>query len=194
MTIKPTARAHRARHLLLGLAATAVAGAGLAASHVAPADAAAFPEATVHANGGLIGHIAPSRQAPRNYVFGNGSTVSVDCRVRATPVQGNRTWYLIAAEGDANWVSGRYLTVHGHSEQCSDRSIDATATKSTGLFLGPTRQDARPGALAKGDSLVVRCYTGSPTVSHWMLTEKDHWVKASALHPTEQVPYCSQTV
>lgn len=194
MTIKSTARADRARRLLVGLSATAVAGAGLAFTQVAPADAATFPTATVHANGGLIGHITPSRHAPRNDIFGNGSTVSVDCRVQATSVQGNRTWYLISAEGDADWVSGRYLTVHGHSRQCSHRSIDATARKSTGLFLGPTRQDVRPGLLESGDRLVVRCYTGSPTVSHWMLTEKGHWVKASALQPSSKVPYCSQTV
>lgn len=178
---------------IAGAVATGAAALGLATT--ATADAATFPKATVHAEGGLIGHIRPSTHGPRNYTFPNGSTVHVDCRVQATSVGGNRTWYLISGEGEANWVSGKYLTVHGHSQQCSSRSIRATATKDSGLFQGPTtRDEVPPGAeMLKGDKLTVRCYTGGFTTPRWVLTEKSDWVRASALRTNTKIPYCSQT-
>ena len=74
------------------------------------------------------------------------------------------------------------------------RGSCATATTTTGLFQGASRDDVRIGTLAKGSSLVVRCFTGHAdgTVRPWVLTEKSNWVRASAVKTSQKIPYCSR--
>lgn len=189
---RPTRRGARRTAAVLG---AVLAGAtALGAAQTATADAQGRTDATVHARGGLISHVRPSTHAPRTYVFPDRSAVNLDCRVDATEVDGRDNWYLVSAEGDANWVSGRYLTLHHKVKKCATRRIDATSTTKTGLFEGPSRDDVRIGTLHRGDSLVVRCFTGHQDgpVRPWVLTEKSNWVRASAIRTTTTIPYCTR--
>lgn len=180
---------------LLGavLAGATVLGVG----QTTTADAANFPKATVHADGGLISHLAPSTEAPRDYVFNDGDRVSVDCRTSGTTVKGNDTWYLIAGEGDASWVSGRYLDVKGQPEDCGLAvTIPVTVTKQTEVNEGPSSDDVPLDTLSKGDGMEAHCYvdaaaTGQPE-QHWVLLSESGWVRSSALDASKAIPYCSQ--
>lgn len=196
MKIRPTMKTRPTSGRLVAAAGAVITGAAaLTALNAHAADAAGFPTATVHADGGLIGHVTPSTHGTRNHTFADGARVSVDCRVHGTSVGGNRTWYLIAGEGEANWVSGRYLSVHGHSEQCGGtEGTDAVATRATGVFAGPTGADIKESTLAKGDHVGVICYTGTEAGPEpvWMLTDKAHWVRGAALKQVAHIPYCSQ--
>ena len=102
----------------------------LAAATAAPVDGAA--QGLVVAKGGLVGHVRPSRHAPANYTFPNGSKGTLDCRVSGTVVDGNRRWFLVVAEGDANWVSARYVRSVGPAPE--------PATRAT----APSRRRQRP--------------------------------------------------
>ncbi|SDS99550.1 SH3 domain-containing protein [Microlunatus soli] len=188
----------RVRRLTALAGATLALAAGLGVAHTATADAANFPKATVHADGGLISHRSPSTESPRGYVFDNGTRLSVDCKIDGSTVKGNDDWYLIAAEGDASWVSGRYLTVHGEPEYCGLAvTAPVTTTERTGVFEGPTKSDTREDTLPKGVGMEAVCYVDSEATGQsrqrWVLLSESGWVRASALDASKKIPYCSQT-
>jgi hypothetical protein len=191
-------RTRRTPVRIAALLGAVLAGAtALGVGQTAMADAKTSPDATVHAKGGLVSHITASRYGPRNYVIADGEALHLYCRVKATSVEGNRNWYLVVAEGDANWVSGRYLELHRKVKSCARDGIDATATKKAGLFQGASRDDLRIGTLQSGSKLVVRCYTGrrvagDPTMRRWVFTEKANWVPFSAVRTGKKIPYCWQ--
>lgn len=196
MDIGTIARLDRSRRIAALGGAVAV-GAALAIGQHTPAEADTYPKATVHADGGLIAHRSPSTHAPRSYLFRDGDRVSVDCRSVGTNVGGNFNWYLVAAEGDAKWLSGRYLDVSGTPEFCGgDLTVSATTTTSTGAYEGPTTDDLYDESLNKGVGVEVYCYSDSAPVGQpserWMLASEIGWIPASDLKTAQKVPYCEQ--
>lgn len=172
--------------------------AAVAATLVAPlAPASATPEAetakgTVVAEGGLIAHVRPSRHAPANYTFPNGSQLTLDCKVTGTVVGGNPRWYLVVAEGDANWVAARYVTNVGPDPEPCDPSDGTYAAKTTAVLkkrVGPSTADASAGTYAKGQKLRVQCFTNSG--QKWYRTDAGRWVRATYVTTSASVRYCS---
>lgn len=162
----------------------------LAPATAAPPDATA--KGVVVAKGGLIGHVRPSTHAPDNYTFPNGSKVTLDCKVPGPVVGGNPRWYLVVAEGDANWVSARYVRNVGPApDPCdpSDGTFSATATTALKKRTGPTTADASAGTYAKGQKFRVQCYTDSG--QKWYLTDSSKWVSAKYVKTSSKVRYCS---
>jgi hypothetical protein len=176
--------------LTLTAAVAATLALPLAPATAAPVDAAA--EGVVVAKGGLIGHVRPSTHAPANYTFPNGSEVTLDCKVSGTVVDGNPRWYLVVAEGDANWVSARYVRNVGPAPEPCDPSDGTFSAKTTTVLkkrVGPTTADASAGTYAKGQKFRVQCYTNSG--QKWYLTETSRWVSAKYVTTSSQVRYCS---
>ena len=187
---------HRAiANKALTLTAATVAALALPLVAAATATAAAAEgaaEGVVVAKGGLVGHVRPSTHAPANYTFPNGSEVTLDCKVSGTVVDANRRWYLVVAEGDANWVSARYVRNDGpRPEPCdpSDGTFSAKATAVLKKRVGPTTADASAGTYAKAHRLRVQCYTDSG--HRWYLTDTSRWVSATYVRTSSRVRYCS---
>ncbi len=180
-----------ARTALILTAATAAA----LALPMAPATAAPIERAAkgvVVAEGGLVGHVRPSTHAPANYTFPNGSEVTLDCKVSGTVVNENRRWYLVVAEGDANWVSARYVRNVGPAPQPCDPSDGTFSARTTAVLnkrVGPTTADASAGTYAKGQKFRVQCYTDSG--QKWYLTDTSRWVSARYVRTSSEVRYCS---
>jgi hypothetical protein len=161
-----------------------------ATATAAPVDPAA--EGVVVARGGLVGHLRPSMHAPANYTCPNGSEVTLDCTVQGTVVNGNPRWYLVAAEGDANWVSARYVRNVGPSPEPCDPSDGTYAARTTAVLkkrVGPTTADSSVGTYARGRTFQVQCYTDSG--QKWYLTDASRWVSAKYVRTSAQVRYCS---
>jgi hypothetical protein len=156
----------------------------------APVDETA--EGVVVAKGGLIGHLRPSTHAPANHIFPNGSEVTLDSKVSGTVVDGNPRWYLVVAEGDANWVSARYLRNVGPAPEPCDPSDGTFSAKTTAVLkkrVGPTTADASAGTYAKGQKFRVQCYTDS--WQKWYLTDTSRWLRAKHVTTSSKVRYCS---
>jgi hypothetical protein len=181
---------------LTALTLTAAVAATLALP-LTPATAAPVDESArgvVVARGGLIAHLRPSTHAPANYTFPNGSEVTLDCKVPGTVVGGNPRWYLVVAEGDANWVSARYVRNVGPGpEPCdpSDGTFSARTTAALKKRVGPTTADATAGTYAKGQTLRVQCYTD--TGQKWYLTSASRWVRATYVKTSSAVRYCTNS-
>lgn len=146
----------------------------------------------VVAKGGLVAHVRPSTHSPANYTFRDGSKVTLDCKVSGTVVHGNTRWYLVVAEGDANWVSARYVRNVGPApDPCdpSDGTFSAKTTASLTKRVGPSTADPSAGTYAKGRTLRVRCFTDSG--QRWYLTDTSRWVRATYLTTSPKVRYCS---
>jgi hypothetical protein len=176
--------------LTLTAAVAATLSLPLAPASAAPVDGAA--EGVVVAKGGLIGRVRPSTHAPANYTFPQGSKVSLDCKVNGTVVDGNPRWYLVVAEGDANWVSARYVRNVGPAVEPCDPSDGTFAAKSTAVLkkrVGPTTADATAGKYAKGKTFRVQCYTDSG--QKWYFTDGSRWVSAKYVKTSSKVRYCS---
>lgn len=181
---------HRLTAALTTAAAVATAlVASPSTATAAPSDPVA--RGVVVAQGGLIGHLRPSVHAPANYTFGNGSKISLSCKVSGTVVDGNNRWYLVLAEGDANWVSARYVSNVGPAPDPCDPSDGTFAAKTTARVtkrVGPTTADASAGSYAKGQKLRVQCFTDSG--QKWYLTDGGRWVRAAYVS-TSSVRYCT---
>lgn len=183
---RPTARTA----LTLAAAVAVTLALPLAPATAAPVDEAA--KGVVVAKGGLIGHVRPSTHAPANYTFPNGSKVTLDCKVPGPVVGGNSRWYLVVAEGDANWVSARYVRNVGKApDPCdpTDGTFSATATAALKKRVGPTTDDASAGTYAKGQKFRVQCFTHSG--QKWYLTDTSRWVCATYVKTSSKVRYCS---
>lgn len=176
------------------LTVTAAVAATLALP-LAPANAAelgATAQGVVVAKGGLIGHVRPSTHAPANYTYPDGSEISIDCKVPGPVVGGNPRWYLVVGEGDANWVSARYVRNVGPGPDPCDPSDGTYSAKTTAVLkkrLGPTTADASAGTYAKGQRFRVQCFTDSG--QKWYLTDKSRWVSARYVRTSSSVRYCS---
>jgi uncharacterized protein YraI len=162
---------------------------------LAPAQAAptgGTAKGVVVARGGLIAHVRPSTRAPANFTFPNGSEVTLDCKVSGTVVSGNPRWYLVVAEGDANWVAARYVRNVGPAPEPCDPSDGTFAARTTTIVnkrVGPSTHDATAGTYAKGQSLRVQCFTKSG--QKWYLTSGSRWVRATYVTTSSKVRYCS---
>lgn len=179
----------------LALAATAAVAATtvlpLAPASAAPGDAPA--RGVVIAKGGLVGHLRPSTHAPANYTYPQGSEVTLDCKVPGPVVGGNSRWYLVNGEGDANWVSARYVRNVGPGPDPCDPSDGTFAAKTTAALkkrVGPTTADTSAGTYAKGAKFRVQCHTGSGA-QKWYLTSASRWVSAKYVTTSADVRYCS---
>ncbi len=176
--------------LTLATAVAATLALPLAPASAAPA--ADTAEGVVVSAGGLVGRVRPSTHAPANYTFPNGSEVTLDCKVSGTVVGGNPRWYLVVAEGDANWVSARYIRNVGPSPEPCDPSDGTFSAKATAVFKkrgGPTTADASAGSYAKGQTFRVQCFTNSG--QKWYLTDASRWVSAKYVTTSSKVRYCS---
>ena len=180
---------------VLALAATAAVTATtvlpLATASAAPGDEPA--RGVVVAKGGLVGHLRPSTHAPDNYTYPQGSEVTLDCKVSGPVVGGNPRWYLVNGEGDANWVSARYVRNVGPGPEPCDPSDGTFAAKTKTALkkrVGPSTADASAGTYAKGAKLRVQCYTGSGA-QKWYLTSAGRWVSATYVTTSTKVRYCS---
>lgn len=176
--------------LTLTAAAAATLALPLSTATAAPAEGTA--EGIVVAKGGLIGHVRPSTHAPANYTFPNGSEVTLDCKVSGTVVDGNARWYLVVAEGDANWVSARYVRNVGPGPDPCDPSDGTYSAKATAVLkkrVGPTTADASAGTYANAKKFRVQCYTDSG--QKWYLTDTSRWVSAKYVKTSSKVRYCS---
>jgi hypothetical protein len=177
--------------LTLTAALAATLALPLAPASAAPVDPSA--QGVVIAKGGLVGRLRPSTHAPANYTFPNGSKVTLDCKVPGPTVQGNPRWYLVVTEGDANWVSARYVRNVGPSPEPCDPSDGTFAARTTAALkkrVGPTTADASTGTYAKGQRFRVQCSTGS-TTQKWYLTSGSRWVSAAYVKTSSKVRYCS---
>jgi hypothetical protein len=175
----------------------AVAGAGLVAAMSMTAFAApAFVKGTVDANGGLKGRIAPSVHTTSNYLFRDGAKVTIDCRTKGTIVGGNAEWYLIAGEGDARWVSAKYVDLAGAKPGwCGpDKTISVKITKDTYSYQGPSRSDTKRRLQHAGGGQEVLCYvyTNTSGGARWVVTTEDGWVPASAVKSSTKIPFCER--
>lgn len=173
----------------------ALAGASLLAATSMTATAAPrFVPGTVDANGGLKGRIAPSVHTTAHYLFRDGAKVSIDCRTKGTIVGGNAEWYLIAGEGDARWVSARYVDLTGaRPGWCGpDLPISVTITKDTYSHQGPSRSDTKRRLQRAGGGQAVLCYvyTNTSGGARWVVTTEDGWVPASAVKSSRTIPFC----
>ena len=169
-----------------------LAPANAAPANAAPASASDTAKGVVVARGGLVGHLRPSTHAKANYTFPNGSKVTLDCKVSGTVVGGNSRWYLVVAEGDANWVSARYVRNVGKApEPCdpSDGTVSGKAKTALKKRVGPTNADATAGTYAKGRKVRVQCFTDSG--QKWYLTDTSRWVRAKYVKTSSKVRYCS---
>ncbi|AJE85564.1 hypothetical protein SLNWT_5188 [Streptomyces albus] len=179
-----------------GLTAALLGTAALSLTLTGQAEAKTFPHGIVKADGGLVAHQAPSTHAPLTYTFQDGAEVAVDCATKGTRVSGNPDWYLISAEGDAKWVSARYVDLEAEPRHCGpDLSVAATTTKSTGAYEGPSTADRRRTTLAKGTTTEILCYTDSgPTAktTRWLLTTEAQWIPSTALKTSGEVEFCQQ--
>lgn len=176
--------------LTLTAAVAATLALPLAPASAAPVDETA--KGVVVAKGGLIGHSRPSTHAPANYTFPNGSKVILDCKVPGPVVGGNARWYLVFGEGDANWVSARYVRNVGPAPEPCDPSDGTFSAKTTAVLkkrVGPTTADATAGTYAKGQKFRVQCYTDSG--QKWFLTDASRWVSAKYVTTSSKVRYCS---
>lgn len=177
---------------VLTLAAAVAATLAIPLAPAAAAPASATAEGVVVAKGGLVGRVRPSTHAPANYTFPNGSEVTLDCKVSGTVVDGNPRWYLVVAEGDANWVSARYVRNVGPGPEPCDPSDGTYSAKATAVLkkrVGPTTADASAGTYAKGQKFRVQCYTASG--QKWYLTDNSRWVRAKYVSTSSKVRYCS---
>ena len=178
--------------LTLTAAVAATLALPLTSATAAPVDEPA--RGVVVAKGGLVGHLRPSTHAPANHTFPNGSELTLDCKVPGPVVRGNPRWYLVVAEGDATWVSARYVRNTGPSpDPCdpSDGTYPARTTAALAKRVGPTTADASAGSYAKGQELRVQCFTGSG--QRWYLTDGSRWVHASYVTTSSNVRYCSNS-
>ena len=176
--------------LTLGAAITATLALPLGPATAAPVDPPA--KGVIVASGGLIGHVRPSTHAPANYTYPNGSEVTLDCKVSGTVVGGNPRWYLVVGEGDANWVSARYVRNVGPAPDPCDPSDGTYSARTTAVLkkrVGPTTADASAGTYANGQRFRVQCYTDSG--QKWYLTDASRWVRASYVTTSSNVRYCS---
>lgn len=178
--------------LTLTAAVAATLALPLAPATAAPVDGTA--EGVVVAKGGLVGRVRPSTHAPANHTLPNGSKVSLDCKVPGPVVDGNSRWYLVVGEGDANWVSARYVRNVGPAPDPCDPSDGTYAARTTAVLkkrVGPTTADASAGTYAKGQKLRVQCYTDSG--QKWYLTDGSRWVSAAYVKTAVGVRYCSNS-
>ncbi|MEU6731675.1 hypothetical protein ABZ929_00475 [Streptomyces physcomitrii] len=195
---------HHRRTRAAGLTAALLGTAALSLTLTGQAEARTFPHGTVRADGGLVAHQAPSTHAPSTHTFQDGAEVAVDCATKGTRVSGNPDWYLISAEGDAKWVSARYVDLEAEPRHCGpDLSVAATTTtKSTGAYEGPSTADRRQTTLAKGTTTEILCYTDSgpaytdsgpaAKTSRWLVTTEAQWIPATALKTSGEVEFCQQ--
>jgi len=183
----------------------AVTGVGLLAAFTssasaddprASADDPRWATGVVDAEGGLIAHIAPSVHAQDTYGFPDGEQMTLNCMTKGTSVEGDSEWYLVAAEGEAKWVSARYVNIVGEEpEYCgSDMTQSVTLADDAQSYQGPTTSDEPRRAFPAGSGQEAVCHvTTAPGANEkWVATLEDGWIPASALTSIDGVPYCQQ--
>lgn len=173
-----------------------VAGAGLVAAMALTASAQPdYVTGVVHADGGLNGRIAPSVHTDVQYVFPDGAEVTIDCQTKGTIVGDNAVWYLIVAEGDAKWVSARYVELTGDEPGwCGDsgQTISVKITEDTYSHQGPSTSDDKVRLQHAGGGQAVLCYayTSAGGNDRWVVTLEDGWVPADKVESSEEIPFC----
>lgn len=178
--------------------AAAVAGAGVVAALSLNATAAPrFVPGMVDADGGLNTRIAPSRYVLSQSMLPDGAEVSVDCRVTGTDLgdaEDAYLWYLLSGEGDARWVSAKYVDLTGAEPGwCGPQDyLPAEFVAGTTTHAGPSRRDSVYRKVRAGGDTRVACYvyTTSAGTGRWVLTTEGDWVPAATVRVDGKVPFC----
>ncbi len=142
-------------------AAAAIAIVGLAAT-AGTAEAATSYKGKITANGGVTVRPAPSTHAGSKGTIAKGKTISIDCKVPGTKVDGNTLWYALS--GNKGWVSAARLQRGRRAEYCPafDTEFgDGRTTATVNLRSGPHFNDTKAGSLAKGKAVNVVCFVKS---------------------------------
>ncbi len=165
-------------------AAAAIAIVGLAAT-AGTAEAATSYKGKITANGGVTVRPAPSTHAGSKGTIAKGKTISIDCKVPGTKVDGNTLWYALS--GNKGWVSARYVSNVGAAPKycpAFDTEFgDGRTTATVNLRSGPHFNDAKAGSLAKGKAVNVVCFVKSSAGVggnyQWYLLDNKKWVSAA---------------
>jgi uncharacterized protein YraI len=165
-------------------AAAAIAMVGLVTT-TTPAEATTVYKGKVTANGGLTVRSAPSTHSGSKSTIARGKTITIDCKVPGSTVNGNKLWYALS--GNRGWVTARYVDNIGAAPKycpASDTEYGAgRTTAAVNLRSGPHFNDAKAGTLPKGRNVTAVCYVKSSAGvdgnHRWYLLKNDSWVAAA---------------
>lgn len=177
MTISRWKRVTMSAVLAVGVAVGSLAAA-------TPAQAQGGFKGKVIAKNGLVVRTAPSTHAGSAGSVAQGTTISIDCKVTGTRVDGNTLWYELS--NGNGWVSARYVDNIGAApDRCPAEATEyGVGQTTTGLTMrtGPTTADTVQGALPSGTKVNVTCYVNSQNVGgerQWYLLDNGSWVSAA---------------
>ncbi|WP_152360121.1 SH3 domain-containing protein [Microlunatus speluncae] len=175
-------------------ALTAAAGIAITAFATAvPAEAATTYRGKVIANGGLAVRSAPTTHAGSTGTIAEGRTITIECKVPSTRVDGNRLWYALS--GNKGWVSARYVDNLGAApKRCPEFDTEfgiGRADTALNLRHGPSTKDRLYGVAGKGAKLTVVCHESSQSVygsRTWYLLNNGYWVHGAHVTRLPAVP------
>ncbi len=172
----------RSRTLTAIATIAATLGVGLAAAPTADAATSGYV-GTVNADDGLVAHYVPSAAAPKYGSYGDGTELSLVCKVRSDSVGGNDRWYLV--KGSARrWVSARYVDNVGAAPRfCGDGATSkARTTARLNRREAPTLRAAKQGVLKRHARVAVVCWVDGlgeeAGDTRWYQLASGSWVSA----------------
>lgn len=170
-----------------GAALAAAAGIAIVAmaATAGTAEAATTYKGKVTATGGIKVRTAPTTHAGIKGTIAKGTTITIDCKVPATKVDGNRLWYALT--GNKGWVSARYVanigTAPKYCPAADTEHGDGRTTAVVNLRSGPHFNDVKTGTLAAGTRVAAVCYVKSSAGVggnyQWYLLTNNSWVTAA---------------
>ena len=176
-------------------AAVAAAGVAVVAASTAPAQAHGYT-GTVTGENGVNVRTAPTVHGDATGTLPKGETVTLECKVRGTAVDGNDLWYAVH-EG-TEWVSARFVENAGPAPKWCPQSDTETATGTVSSDLnvrqGPTTADRRMDTLPAGSRVELRCSVASQPVGDdhtWYATTSGQWVTGAYLEIDGGVAECN---
>lgn len=182
-------RTHRrTRALAIAAAVLAVPGIALAA---APAQAATQGDIALAAATGYHGrvvsdtglHVRTMRTTASRVAgtLATGTVVTIGCKARGEPIDGNRLWYRLGAR---RWVTARYVANIGPAPAVCD-GAEATgkviARPALTMRDRPTTASPRRGSLGYGTVVEIICKVNGQSVGgnpRWYQLFNGNWVAA----------------
>lgn len=152
----PTSRFGRTACATLLLAAGS--SLGLAAPHAAAASDVVLNavDGKVIAKTSLAERTGPSTELGKaGKGYGEGTIISIDCKLNGSTVDGNPRWYKI--KGEKSWVSARYVENIGEApKSCTAGDWAYEVTKKTSVREGPSTDDKKLGTATVGEEITTR--------------------------------------
>ncbi|MGD9960726.1 hypothetical protein [Nocardioides sp.] len=181
---------HRSRTFTALATIAMTLGAGLATS--AAADAAPGYVGQVDAAGGLAAHYVPAAAAPRYGGYGDGTRLTLVCKVRSVSIGGNDLWYLVHGS-KRRWVSARYVDNVGPAPRFCGDGRNSTARVTAARLNrreAPTLRAATDGVLARGARVSVVCWVDglgqAAGDTRWYQLASGSWVSADHIGATKR--------